>query len=201
MTSLAAAVWPVMLCRMTTDRVSLSSLAGRSAVVHTVTYVTMGVLASTLLDYRAVFARPDMACWMRQLDDPVVMMGPLLQPLRGLVFALVLYPLRSILFGQANRWLLLWWLLVGLGIVNTFGPAPGSLEAMLYTVIPVPDQMKGYLEVVPQAGLFSFLLVYWIRHPEKRWITLTLVLLFALSLALAALGLVVGPSGSQSGSG
>ena len=61
---------------------------------------------------------------------------------------------------------------------------------MLYTVIPVPDQLKGYLEVVPQAGLLAFILVYWVDHPEKRWLTRTLVALFALAVALPILGLL-----------
>ena len=112
----------------------------------------MGVLAASLLDYEEVFRRPNMACWMRPVSDPVVMFGPLLQPLRGVVFALVLFPVREVIFGRRRGWLVLWGLLVGLGVVNTFGPAPGSVEAMLYTVIPVPDQLRGYLEVGPQSG-------------------------------------------------
>lgn len=179
-----------MLCGMNRDHPSVASLAARAAVVHTITYMLMGVLASTLLDYEAVFARPDMACWMRQLDDPVIMLGPLLQPLRGIVFGLALYPFRDVLFGGARGWLLLWWLLVALGVVNTYGPAPGSLEAMLYTIIPIPNQLLGYLEVVPQAGLFSFLLAYWVRHPEKRSLTRTLVALFVVAIALPLLGLL-----------
>jgi hypothetical protein len=179
-----------MLGRMTLARLSLPAFAARTAVVHTITYMVMGVLAASLLDYEAVFRRPDMACWMRPVSDPVVMFGPMLQPLRGIVFALALFPVREAIFGRRRGWLVLWGLLVGLGIVNTFGPAPGSLEAMLYTVIPVPDQLKGYLEVVPQSGLLAFLLVHWVEHAEKRWLTRLLVALFALALALPLLGLL-----------
>jgi hypothetical protein len=169
---------------------TLGSLAARTALVHTVTYMLMGVLAANLLDYRAAFARPEMACWMRPVSDPLVMAGPLLQPLRGVVFALAIFPMRDSLFGRRRGWLALWGLLVGLGVVNTFGPAPGSLEAMVYTVIPIPDQLKGYFEVVPQAGLLAFLLVYWVEHPEKRWLTRTLVAVFVLAVALPVLGLL-----------
>jgi hypothetical protein len=171
---------------------SFLPFAARTAVVHTITYMVMGVLAATLLDYRAAFARPDMACWMRPVSDPIVMAGPLLQPLRGIVFALALFPLRASIFGRRRGWLILWGLLIGLGVVNTFGPAPGSLEAMLYTVIPIPDQLKGYVEVVPQAGMLAFLLVYWVEHPQTRWLTRTLVALFALAIALPILGLLAG---------
>jgi hypothetical protein len=79
-----------MLGRMTPARLSFPALAGRTVVVHTITYMLMGVLAASLLDYEEVFRRPTMACWMRPLSDPFVMFGPLLQPLRGIAFALVL---------------------------------------------------------------------------------------------------------------
>jgi hypothetical protein len=183
------------MATMTATPPSFGPLAFKAAATHTITYMLMGVLASTLLDYRAVFARPDMACWMRPVDDPMVMLGPLMQPLRGLVFALAIYPFREQLFARAGGWLLLWGLIVALGIVNTFGPAPGSLEGMFYTVIPIPQQLKGYLEVVPQAGLFSFLLVQWARHPEKRWLARTLTALFVIVLALPLLGLLAGGRG------
>jgi hypothetical protein len=181
---------------MTSEQPAFFPLASRAVAVHTVTYMLMGVLAASLLDYRAVFARPDMACWMRPIDDPLVMFGPLLQPLRGLVFALVIYPLRQVFFGRRGGWMLLWGTLVGLGILNTYGPAPGSLEAMLYTVIPIPNQLLGYLELVPQAGLFAFLLVYWVDHPEKRWLTRTLAVVFALAIALPLLGLLAQSRGA-----
>jgi hypothetical protein len=179
-----------MLGRMRPVRLSLPAFAARTAVVHTITYMFMGVLAASLLDYEAAFRRPYMACWMRPVSDPVVMAGPLLQPLRGVVFALALFPRREAIFGRRLGWLVLWGLLTGLGIVNTFGPAPGSLEAMLYTVVPVPDQFKGYLEVVPQSALLAFLLVHWVEHPEKRWLTRLLVALFAIAIALPLLGLL-----------
>ena len=86
----------------------LLSLTVRTIIVHTITYFLMGLLASTLLGYEEVFARPWMACWMRQTDDPIVMAGTLFQPIRGLIFALAFYPLREILFGRKNGWLVMW---------------------------------------------------------------------------------------------
>jgi hypothetical protein len=178
---------------MSTAEPAFLPLAAKTVAVHTITYMVMGVLAASFLDYASVLARPDMACWMRQIDDPVVMTGPLFQPLRGLVFALVLYPLREVFFARRHGWLLLWWVLVGLGIVNTFGPTPGSIEGMVYTVIPIPNQLTGYLEVGTQAGLLAFGVVYWVTHPEKRWLTPTMAALFTLAVALPVLGLIAGP--------
>jgi hypothetical protein len=168
------------------------TLAVKTAVVHTVTYFAMGVLASTLLDYASALARPEMACWMRQINDPALMAGPLFQPIRGLLFAMVIFPLREIIFARRRGSLLLGWLLVALGILGTFGPAPGSLEGLVYTVIPIRDQLTGYLEVVPQACLLAFGLVYWVKHPEKRWISWFMGLAFAAVTGLTVLGLVGG---------
>jgi hypothetical protein len=168
-------------------------LALKTIVSHTLTYTFMGVLALTFLNYAEEFSRPEVATWMRQTSDPIVMAGPLFQPIRGLVFAAVFYPLRGVLFGKKNGWLVMWWLLVGLGILSTFGPTPGSLEGMVYTTIPILGQMRGWLEVVPQALLFSLLLWYWVRHPQSRWLKWTLGVVFFLLMGLILLGLFVTP--------
>lgn len=166
-------------------------------VVHTVTYVVVGLPASTLMDYRSAFTRPDMACWMRPFSDPILMAGPLFQPIRGLVFALVIYSLREVIFGRKYGWLRLGWVLVALGIIGTFGPAPGSLEGLVFTVIPVREQLKGYFEVVPQALLLAFCLVYWVEHPRNRALTWVMAVAFAASIALPLLGLLAASRGIQ----
>ncbi len=170
------------------NRPTLVGVCTKTAVVHTITYMLMGVIASTLLDYKAAFARPEMACWMRQFNDPILQAGVLFQPLRGILFGLAFYPLREVLFGQKRGWLIMSWLLVALGILGTFGPAPGSFEGLIFTVIP--RQYLGYLEVVPQAVLLAAIACYWVNHPEKKWLNWTLGTLFLLSMLLPVLGLL-----------
>jgi hypothetical protein len=148
-------------------------------------------LAATLLNYAERFARPEMVCWMRPTTDAMVMAGVLFQPLRGMIFALVFFPLQQSLFEKRYGWLLLWWLLVGLGILATFGPAPGSIEGLVYTVIPWTDQVIGWLEVVPQAFLLSLGLWAWVRYAEKRWLNWGLGVAFVIVILLPVLGLMV----------
>jgi hypothetical protein len=164
-------------------------LAAKTMVSHTLTYFLMGALAAYFMNYAELLARPDSG--MRHMTDPWVMAGPLLQPLRGLVFALVFYPLRRCLFGRKYGWLLMAWMLIALGILGTFGPAAGSIEGMIYTTTPIRSQLKGWWEVVPQAILLSALLCYWVNHAEKKWLNWALGIIFFIAMALPVLGLLV----------
>lgn len=174
---------------MNDSSVRFPSLAAKTMACHTITYFLMGALAAHFLNYADAFAKPDSG--MRPMSDPMVMAGPLFQPIRGLIFALVFYPLRACFFGRKNGWLLMGWTLVALGILSTFGPASGSVEGMIYTPVPVLYQLRGWLEVVPQALLLSALLCYWVNHPAK-WLNWSLGVLFFVMMAMPVLGLLVG---------
>jgi hypothetical protein len=118
------------------------------------------------------------------------MAGPLFQPIRGVLFALAFYPLRSILFGTRRGWLTLWWLLLALGVLSTFGPAFGSVEGLIYTTIPPREQLLGLWEVVLQSFLLSFILYYWVKEPQKRWLRWTMFGAFCIVLLLPVIGLL-----------
>ena len=157
-------------------------------VVHTVTYFIMGLLALAFLDYGTAFAEPVTREYMRQVNDPIVALGPALQFIRGVLFAAAFYPLRGILFGRRNGWLIMWLLLVSLGILSTFGAAPGSVEGLLYTRMPIALQISGWLEVMLQALLLSVILFFWVNHPEKKWLAWALGIIFVLVVGFSILG-------------
>jgi hypothetical protein len=175
---------------MENSPVRFPALALKTIVSHTLTYFLMGALAAYYLNYAELLARPDSG--MRPITSPWVMAGPLFQPIRGLIFALVFFPLRNCLFGRKHGWLLMGWMLVALGILSTFGPASGSVEGLVYTPTPVLLQLRGWLEVIPQALLLSALLCYWVNHPGKRWMNWTLGVLFFIVMALPVLALLYG---------
>ena len=167
-------------------------VAVKTIVTHTVTYFLMGLIASTLLDYRSWFAGPELSTMMRPVSDPWVMAGPLFQPVRGLLFALVFYLLRSQLFGRRRGWLVMWALLMIVGILSTFGPTPGSIEGVLYTVFPIQLHLRSLPEVVVQSLLLSVILCWWVDHPEKRWMNWVMGIAFVVLMTLPVLGLLVG---------
>jgi hypothetical protein len=119
----------------------------------------------------------------------MVKAGVLFQPIRGLIFALVFYPLAEILFGRRSGWLVMGWMLVGLGILSTFAPAPASIEGMIYTTLGLPN-ITSYIEIVPQAFLLSGILFYWVNHPEKKWLNWVLGIVFVIIMGLPVLGLL-----------
>jgi hypothetical protein len=141
----------------------------RVTACHIVTYFVAGVLAYTLLDYRGLFSSAQFACYMRPIDSRWVAAGPALQVIRGVIFAMALYPFRHVFLDAARGWLPLWGLLVGLAVLSTAGPCPGSVEGMIYTQVPALSQLRGLPEVMAQTLVFSWLLVGWYRRPHRAW--------------------------------
>ena len=168
-------------------QIGFVALALKTIVVHTVTYFVVGLPLFLIFNYSEGFMAPELVCWMRPTDDPLVRAGLLFQPIRGLIFALAFFPIREILFGKKNGWLIMWWLLVGLGILSTFGPAPGSIEGMVYTILPL--SISTYLEVTLQSLALSGILFFWVNNPDKRWLSWVLGILFVLLLLLTMMGL------------
>jgi hypothetical protein len=175
---------------MIEEQIGLPELMVKTVVVHTVTYFAAGIVAFHLGNYEVTFSQPPLSFFMRPTTDPWVMMGPVFQPIRGLIFALAFYPLREVLFGSKKGWLTMWWLLVALGILSTFGPAPGSIEGMIYTIMSPLSQLAGNWEVILQSFLLSVVLFYWVTHPKVRWLGWTLGLVFLVLMVLPILGLL-----------
>ncbi|NLC53792.1 MAG: hypothetical protein GX770_07490 [Firmicutes bacterium] len=154
----------------------------RITACHMVTYFIMGLLASTSLDYKSFFGTAILGVYMRPLASPWVAAGPALQVFRGLLFALILWPLRASFLKEKRGWLKLWFLFIGLAILGTAGPAPGSLEGVVYTQLPIATHLRGLPEVVIQTLLFSVAVVFWYRKPAKVWNIIMAILVFLIVL-------------------
>jgi hypothetical protein len=163
-------------------------LAVKTVVCHTVTYFFMGMLAYHFLHYADFINQPGSG--MRPITSYWVIFGPALQIFRGILFASVFYLLRDKLFGRKNGWLLMAWILIGIGILGTFAAPAGSLEGFIYTTVPFASQVRGYLEIVTQALLLSALLCYWINNPGKKWMSWTLGVVYGVCIVLPILSLV-----------
>jgi hypothetical protein len=177
---------------MNQSRPTLIEVCLKTSITHTITYFVFGLLASTVFDYGRLYAETNLSLLMRQTSDPLVMAGPLFQPIRGILFGIVFYLLRDILFRRKNGWLVMWIVLVVVGILSSFGPAPGSIEGMIYTIVPIDAQLKGLPEVLLQALLLAVVSFYWVTHPENKWLNWAMGIAFFIVMLLPTLGLLMG---------
>lgn len=65
---------------------------------HTIAYFVAGVFALLVMNYRDLFATDVISSFMKPVDEPIVVLGPVLQIFRGILLALVLLPLRKVFF-------------------------------------------------------------------------------------------------------
>ncbi|MCX6238722.1 MAG: hypothetical protein NTY07_14355 [Bacteroidia bacterium] len=175
---------------METSDLKFSTFFWRVTSSHMITYFIMGAIAASVLNYKEMFENPPFSYLMKPIDSPWVAIGPILQVFRGLVFSVALWFFRDIILFKKYGWLKLWGLIVGLSILSTTGPTPGSIEGLIYTKIPVLSQLKGYIEVLPQTLFFSLLVFFWYEKPKKLWNVLS-VILVSIMVILCTMGLIV----------
>ncbi len=145
----------------------------------------------TLFGYRgAIRDDPVRKATLRDADDPLVMAGPLFQPLRGALFGVVFYLLQGVFFAP-HGWWELWVTLVVVGILSTFAPAASSIEGLIY-LRPSPTGFLwgGLVEIGVQSLLLSVLTYAWVRSAGAGWLSWSFGILFVAALALPALGLL-----------
>lgn len=172
--------------------VNLITVVLKTTVVHTVTYFLVGLLALILLDYSTQYAETSLSLLMRQTTHPLVIAGPLFQPIRGALFGIAFYLLRKVVFQEKYGGLITWAILLIFGILSPFGPAPGSIEGLVFTTLPLSAHLTGQIEIYTQSLLLALVTVYWVNHPEKKWLTWVLIGLFSLTLLFPILGLLAG---------
>ncbi len=180
---------------MENKQYSFGTFFWRITATHMVSYFIMGVIASNLLNYEEVFNNSEI---FRPFDSPWIAAGPALQIFRGLVFALALWYFKESFIKVRYGWLKLWALVVGLCILSTCAAPGGSIEGFIYTKLSFTDHVRGYLEIVPQTGLFAFLLCRWYEYPKKVWnmiaiVAVSLIVLMSFMGFLAASGIITTP--------
>lgn len=152
-------------------KISLASVMYKSAIVHTATYLIFGMFAFYGFDYTEDFSSGLLAGYMRPATEPIIMLGPVFQPIRGALFGIVFYLLADILFTQNLGWLKMWVMLIIIGILSPFGPSPGSIEGAIYTRLSYPSLYSYTLvEVYGQALTLAVGVYFWVRNPRNRWV-------------------------------
>ncbi|RZN67733.1 MAG: hypothetical protein EF807_07185 [Candidatus Methanolliviera hydrocarbonicum] len=106
--------------------------------------------------------------------------------------ALAIFPFRKVFLHKERGWMLLWGLFIALAILSPAGPTPGSIEGIVYTVLPLQFHLIGLPEALLQTLALSFLFCFWERRPEEKKIWIPLLAIFIAILALSILGVLFG---------
>lgn len=169
----------------------LKKFIWRVTASHIISYFIAGVLALFLMKYKQLFASEALSCYMRPVDSTWVAAGPGLQFIRGIVISVVLYPFCDKILNSKSGLLYLWGLILGLSFLSTIGPAPGSLEGIIYTKLPFQYHLVGIPETLLSTFLFSWFLTAWYKKETKLFKVVSIVLVILImffSLAGALIG-------------
>ena len=168
----------------------------RITAAHVIAYFIAGLFATSLFDYESWFSSGILSSVMKPTTDPIVPIGAsLLQIIRGIFIALVLLPMRKVFTEEKHGFLKLGLLILGLSVISTFGPAFGSIEGLIYTKLPIIEQLKGYPESILWISLFVGILWAFYKFKNKAINIVTIVLLAMIVLMgilgyLLALGII-----------
>ena len=130
-------------------------------ITHTMTYFIFGLVMSNVFHYERLFQQDIIKDFMRPIGSPYVLAGPFLQPLRGLLFAIGLWPIRNFILSKKHGWLILWNIFVMFGILSTPAAAPCSIEGVIYSKLPFWYHLIGLPEIMLQTLTVSLVLVWW----------------------------------------
>lgn len=133
-------------------------------IIHVITYIICGIIFSKLFDYSTLFSSGTTKYFMKPVEGTSTLIGPLVQVIRGVLFGFVLLLIKDVFLEKKLGWLKLWLVILVIGIINTPGPAPCSIEGIVYTKLPLELHLKGAPEVIIQTLLFSYL----VAKPKKR---------------------------------
>lgn len=131
---------------------------------HILTYIFCGIIFSTVFSYDNLFAIDGVGEFMKEVGGTSTLLGPLVQAIRGILFGIVLLLVKDIFIDKKYGWLKLSIILCIIGIINTPGPAPFSIEGIVYTKLPLEFHLKGAPEILIQTLLFSYL----VAKPSKK---------------------------------
>lgn len=157
-------------------------------LLHFITYFVFGAVAFNVFNYPYWYSVPPLSFYMKPTDSIWVQTGPFFAFVRGPIMGLALYPFRRVFVGTRHGWVYLWGIFVGIGILGTFGPAPGSVEGLVFTTLPVVLQIAFLPETVLQSLALSVLLYVWQRHPGDKRLWIPIIIVFGAGLALITLG-------------
>ncbi|MDA3730896.1 hypothetical protein PBV87_05200 [Niameybacter massiliensis] len=144
---------------------------GKVTAIHVITYILCGMFFSTIFNYEGLFELGNAKYFMRPAYGIGAVIGPLVQIVRGALFGCVLLLVKDSFIGKKYGALKLWAVLAIVGIINTPGPAPCSIEGIIYTQLPLEFHLKGAPEILIQTLLFSYFVTRTQKATKKSFVS------------------------------
>ena len=138
-------------------QVSNSRYVLKVTIYHIITYIVAGIIFSSLFNYRELYQLGNTAYFMRPFDSTSSFIGPVFQILRGILFGVICLLFRPYIIEDKHAFIKLFLIILVIGIINTPGPSPGSIEGIIYTQLPWQLHVFGLPEVIIQVFAFSYL--------------------------------------------
>jgi hypothetical protein len=153
----------------------------RITYAHVIAFFVAGVFAMLVMNYEEHYLTYPLSLLMKPTSDPfVALAGSALQIFRGIILALVIYPLHKAFFEEKHGYLKLWLIVFGLSVISTFGPGIGAFDGYLFTTLPVSVHVLGYPEALIYISLFVGILNISNRFAEKRIVKVLPIMLMVL---------------------
>lgn len=161
----------------------------RVVAAHVFAYTVAGLFAVAVLDYESLYAVPPLSHFMKQLNDPMVALAPVLQLFRGAILAFVLWYFRRTLLAEKYGHFKIALLILGLSYISTVGPVLGSFDGYVFTTFPIRYHLLGLPETLIYVFVFSSGLWLWYQK-EPRWFNTIAIIWIALMSLFGILGAI-----------
>jgi hypothetical protein len=158
---------------------------------HTISYFIAGIIALTFFDYREWWATEAFTAFYREIDSPIVALGPFLQIFRGIIVAIILLPLRKTFFEEKYGLLKLAAIIFGFSILSTYAAAITSFEGLIYLKIPLIYHIRGIPEGLIWLSLFIGILFISIKYSHKKLVTILSIIIMLLISFMSIMGFLM----------
>lgn len=139
---------------------------GRFTLLHLIAYVLVGL---AFIKFQGALPESGrIALDLYEPFRPIELMNIIGQILRGLAFALVLYPFYNVLFKNQRGRLILFGAMWGIALFGSVEPQPGSIEGIIYTTISFTEHLSVLVAVAVQMLLFAWLFFKWELVSQRR---------------------------------
>ena len=158
------------------------------AYSHTIAFAVAGIFAMLFMNYAEFYVQEPLSLFMRPTTDPLVVLGMPLQLLRGIIVALVIYPLRKAFFEEKYGYLKLGLVVLGFTVLATFGPGIGSFDGFVFTTLPLNIHFLGYPEAM--IWIISFVGILYVsnKYEHKKIVKILPVIIIILIIFMGVMG-------------